>query len=419
MSRSGGYYNFFASSTVSTLDTDPIDIGSAVASVDTLDYAVPFNENMTIWASSRQQFSLVGGDTLTPATARLVPTTAFDADNRARPKPMGNKVVYAFTAQGAAQLGLYRASRDTVSTTVESLTEHVPTYIPVAPKALETTEAFKAVVLLPAGLSNTLYFFKYEDDGEKLSQRAWQKFTFEVSGIVKAHWSGSRLYLFMHYVGWGGEDRTVLEVIDFNPTALDTGAPHVLHLDRRSPVISQTTTGTETTLVFDGRLVGPLCVLASGDANTLEYVIKATEFSSSTTAITVIGQPAGSVQVGVKYGMKYRFTEVYAKDRDGVPIMSAKLKLLKMQVRHVNTGPFTATVDIRNSGTYTYPFASEGVGLLGQLLGTTPDLVSGTFSIPVQCPAKDAVITLDTSAWQPARFPYAEWKGNLVMAAKR
>ncbi|QSI31475.1 hypothetical protein GNX71_18580 [Variovorax sp. RKNM96] len=423
-SRAGTYYNFFAASTVNVLDTDPIDIGSAVASVHTLDHAVPFNEDMTIWASTKQQFTLKGGDTLTPSTARLVPSTSFETDGTVSPKTMGNKIVYPFRAKGSSQFGLYRAARDLVSNTVESITDHVPTYMPERVQAIEASDSFKAVLVKHIRGSSSLHVFKYEDDGEKMTQRAWQSFKFDSTmQPVKCHWSGSRLYMFMNRIGFTStKDRLTLAYIELDPTIFDDQASHPILLDGRQYAMTASASGGNTTLTFDGRHdISKLVIFGSLGGYTTQYTVISSSLSSTQTSLSIKGLvPVGTiVSMGYRYTMAYRFTEVLLKDKDGVPIMSAKLKLLKILLNYKNTSTFKATVEIAKSGTYSYEFNSEGVGTIGQLLGTTTNLVSGAFSIPVQAPAQDAVITITSDSWRPVCFPYAEWKGNVNMSAKR
>lgn len=423
LSRSGKYFNFFSTTAVEVLESDPIDLGGAAESVESLDWAVPFNQQLIIWASTKQQFALESGDVLSPLSARLVPTTAYESVNTARPKQLGNRIVFPSTINGFTQMSLYRVSQDTVSNTAETVTDHVPTYIPVEPRSIELSETAKVLAVVPPGLGKDLYVFKYEDDGDKLTQRAWQKFTM-AGGIVKAHWAGQLLYLTLLYENAtpAGESVLCLEVVDFSDTAADPGLNFGMRLDRRMFV-------NGATEVAFGEYEFDVAMPNSSDLRVLRYTDGSTPVQLQVVSKTVtsgglrfrVKAPSGTGRfvVGAPYSFRYVFTEVFMRDQEGVPVMDSRLKLLKMLVRYVDTGFFKAIVKTKALGVYEYFLNGQGVGLPGQLLGGTAPIVDGDFAIPVHAQAKGTEVVLESDSHLPCCFPYAEWRGNLVMKSQR
>lgn len=425
MSRAGKYFNFYSSTATEVLDTDPIDLGGTSESIDTLDWAVPFNKELIVWATSKQQFSLATGELLSPKSARLVATTAFETNPSARPKQLGNRVIYPSTVNGKTQMGLYKVSQDTVSNTVEPITDHIPTYIPNNPRSIEVSESFKIAAVVPAAGAE-LCVFKYEDDGDNLSQRAWQKFTFGCNRILKAHWANSKLYLFNYYEASStpaglATDAVALEVVDFDTAVVDTGAALAIRLDRKTvpTVATDTPISGRTTVTLPYRMLGTPTVLQSANGYTRKFPVVSSTPGNTDTVIVVQGTwTGGSVVVGNKFTMRYRFSEVFLRDSDGVPVMDATVKLVAMLVRYMGTGFFTTTVTTKAGGTYEYPFIGEGVGF-GLGLGNAPTLVDGDFRIPVHAQAAGTTVTIESDSFLPCRFPYAEWKGSVTMKASR
>lgn len=423
LSRSGKYFNFYATTATEVLDTDPIDLGGTSEFIDTLDWAVPFNKELIVWATSRQQFSLVSGEVLSPKSARLVATTAFETDPSARPKQLGNRVIYPSLVNGKAQLGLYRVAQDTVSNTVEPVTNHVPSYIPASPRSIEVSESFKIAAVVHG--DSAVYVFKYEDDGDKLSQRAWQRFTFG-GNVLKAHWAGTKLYLFVYYQAattpaGAPTDAVALEVMDFDTSVVDSGAALPIRLDRKTvPTVATNTPVTgQTTLTLPYRMLGEPTVLQSNGGYTRQFPVLSTTVGNTSTTIVVNGTwTGGSVVVGNKYLMRYTFSQVFLRDSDGVPVMAASLKLIRILLRHMATGFFKAIVTTKAGGTYTYPFVGEGVGF-GLGLGNAPTLVDGDFSVPVHAQSEGTTISLESDSFLPCRFPYAEWVASVNMKAQR
>lgn len=425
MSRSGKYFNFYAATATEVLDTDPIDLGGTSEFIDTLDWAVPFNKELVIWATSRQQFSLVSGEVLSPKSARLVATTAFETDPAARPKPMGNRVLFPSLVNGKTQMSLYRVSQDTVSNTAEPVTDHVPSYIPASPRSIEVSESFKIAAIVPANAAS-LAIFKYEDDGDKLTQRAWQQFTFGCTSILKAHWAGTKLYLFCYYTAattpsGAPTDSVALEVIDFDTSVVDADASLSIRLDRKTTptVAPDTPVVGQTTLTLPYRMLGTPTVLQSANGYTRQFPVVSTTLGNTSTTIVVSGTwSGGSVVVGNKFTMLYAFSQVFLRDSDGVPVMSAKVSLTRFLVRYMETGFFKAIVQPAAGGTYTYPFVGEGVGF-GLGLGNAPTLVDGDFSIPIHAQSEGTAVSIESDSFLPCRFPYAEWVGSVNMKAQR
>lgn len=427
LSKAGEYFNFFSTTATDVLDSDPIDLGGSAESVDTLDWAVPYTQRLIVWASNKQQFVLEAGEILSPAMARLVPVTAFESANSARPKPLGNRMVFPSTINGYTQLQLYKVSQDTVSNTAEPITDHIPTYIPELPRSIELSETAKIMSVVAPGPTSSLYVFKYEDDGEKLSQRAWQKFTFP-GGIVKAHWAGQLLYLTLLYrgSGFGGSHRLCLEVLDFSNTAVDPSLSFGMRLDRRVFVNGATSTGTFGEYEFTATMpyTANLQVFryaGSSDPVRLEVVSAEVQNTSPTTVKFRVKAPVGTgtFVVGQPYTFKYTFTEIFMRDAQDVPIMDARLKVLKVLLRYVKTGYFKAKVTTKAGGSYEYSMNGQGVGLAGQLLGSLPVLVSGNFSIPVQAQAEATEVTVESESHLPCCFPFAEWRGNVNLKSQR
>lgn len=426
MSRSGDYFNFWSATATEVLDTDPIDIGGASESVDYLDWAVPFDEGLLIWATRKQQFILEGGEVLSPLTAKLSPVSGFDNINTARPKQLGGRIVYPSSAGGYTQLGVYKAGRANAANSVDPITDHVPEYLPENPRDIEVAENAGIISVTPQGLSNDMFVFKYEESDGQFTQKAWQKFTFS-GALVKAHWVGRICYMVTYRISpYDNSGYFSVEKMDFSDTVVDPDASFNLKLDRRCFVAGAASTDPRyvNLTVPDAYSGVPLVFRAAGGAATPCRVIGMTQsnlLNQTKVTYLLVEAPAstGTFIVGEPFTMKYTFSEVFMRDRENAPVMAARIKLLKVLVRFVNTGYFRATVSPKAGGTYSYPYNGELVGMAGQLLGGATALSTGEFSIPVQAQAEGTVISLESDSHLPCRFPYAEWQANVVMKAQR
>jgi hypothetical protein len=430
LSRAGSYFNFFASTATQVLDTDPIDLGATAEQVETLDWAVPYNQTLVVWASSKQQFVLTAGDVLSPNTARLQPSTTFESYNGVRPAPLGNRILFASTVGSNTQVNLYRVSEDTVTNTAEDVSEHVPSYVPAQPRQLIASTTLKMAVVVPRGASKELYLLKYEvDTRDQLTQRAWQKVIFNTTDTVRiicAHWASRKLYLLKHVITAddpvaGG--RFVLESIDFEEKAEDANVGFGLRLDNRTLATPASFDGTNTLIDVPGmhphaELVMLSCA-AGAEPVLLTVVGAVTDTVNLRTRVTVAGNHmADTVWAGRKFNFRYVFTEVFMRDGESLPILEASVKLVRMVVRYVTTGWFKAKVTPLLRSTYEYPFSGRTVGMPGQ--GVQQLAVStGTFAIPVNAKASNCEVVIETDSYLPCKFPFAEWVGDVTMKARR
>lgn len=429
MSRAGEYFAFFAKTATQVLDSDPIDLGAPTEDINTLDWAVAFNQNLLVFADGRQQFILTSGDLLTPESARLMPTTTFETYNGVKPRALGNKVVFASTKGSFSQMSLYGVSEDTVTNVAEDFTEHVPRYIPATPRHIETSSVAKAVVAVPRGVRNTLPFLKYElNPNGSLSQKAWSVFSFNVQGsmrIIKAHWDSRQLFLLFYKATTGDSEpgRFVLEVFNFPMEGTeDLEVPEALRLDGRVQPTWVSFDGTHSYVKVPYLYPAGMRVInfeAGTEPTEIPVELHTMNTGTGETTLKLLGDYTGAaLYAGRSFPFRYVFTEVFLRDSDSVPIIASSVKLVRMLVRYVDTGYATATVQLPLRDPYTYTLVGRNVGLPGQGAGQL-SLSTGTFPIPVHSKATGVRITLESNSYLPCKFPYAEWVGDVVMKAQR
>lgn len=429
MSRAGDYFNFWATSATVVLDTDPIDLASPLENVETLDWTTPYNQSLVVWATKGKQLILTADDILSPKSARLVPTTSFEAYGGTEPAALGNRVLFASTIGSHTQVNLYRVAEDQVTNSADDVTEHVPKYVPAAPRAIVASTALKAAVVVPSGVNNELKLFKYEmDDRDKTTQRAWSTIAFDTTDtlrIMRAHWQSRKLHLVVHVESSadpvaGG--RFVIETLDFEETAKDTNLTFALCLDSRVELTGGAFNGTTTSVTLPYLVpANPVflrCDIGE-EPEQLTVVSSTPNPVQGNTTFALTGNHTGAViAAGRPYTFRYVFSEVVLRDGEGVPVMAASVKLVRYLLRYVTTGWFKAKVKPALRGTFEYVFNGRTIGQPGQGPSELA-LSTGTFPIPVQTRADGVEVSIESDSWLPAKFPYAEWVGDITMKANR
>ena len=93
MSRTSDYFDFFAQTARTLLDSEPIDVAASHTKVSTLKHAIPFDRKLLLF-SDQTQFILKGADFITPKNTSISQTTEYEASTTAKPASAGSVVYF-------------------------------------------------------------------------------------------------------------------------------------------------------------------------------------------------------------------------------------------------------------------------------------------------------------------------------------
>jgi len=185
LSETGEYYNFFATTAMEVLDADPID-----AAVDSDTVSIIRNVNatggaLTIWADDNQ-FLLAGGEVLSPATTRISQISSYATDNSLAPIVVDNEILF-FNKRGSyLDVLVYSpATLQADKSSAESISSHIPTYLPSTIKNVEVSSTNNMVFFQDASDDGVLYVYKYYIKGQERVVSSFFKWTFN-GHIIKA-----------------------------------------------------------------------------------------------------------------------------------------------------------------------------------------------------------------------------------------
>ncbi len=177
LSSAANYYNFFATTVLSVLDTGMIDVSVSNNQVSILKSAIPFQENLLLF-SDLQQFKLSSDEFLTPNSVTVDVATNFETSTVAKPVPAGKTIFFPFLRGAFSGLREYFIEIASETNDANEITSHVPELIEgtVAKLAVSSNEE----VLCVLGNTNRkkLFIYKYYyADKEKL-QSSWSEWEF-------------------------------------------------------------------------------------------------------------------------------------------------------------------------------------------------------------------------------------------------
>ena len=395
MSEAGNYYNFFPTTVITGLDSNPIDVTVSNDKVSLLKHAVPFSESL-LFFSELQQFSLNSPGVLSPATVSIDVTTQFESDANVSPVSVGRYVFFAFQRGEFSGVREYFVDNNKEVNDAVEITAHVPQYIPGKITRLVSSSNESLLVCQSSTEKTNLYIYKYYWQAQDKIQSSWSVWKFGTGNeIINCQFIGSTLQILIKR-----SDGIYLENINLSTdtsVALTEDKTSVL-LDRRVKLaqvvlplsttvdtdatitvsstanlregMSVTGTGIPTSATISSITSGTIFELsaaatASGSANvTLTFNdVLATHvpyYSSLPSDTVFVNQNArkiaqadvdtqivagDTVFVGIPYTFKYEFTQFLYKVED-VASRNAKLQLRNINVLYSNTGFFKIKVDV-------------------------------------------------------------------------
>jgi len=203
LSETSNYTNFWATTTRSFPDTDPIDLKIDSTQVLYIDYAISYAKQLMLF-TKEGQYVLSGQDGLiTPNTVAINRVTSYPFSSTASPLSIGDKVL--FSSSLGDFTNIYEYNTKGLGSTYEGslITDHVPSYISGKVHKLVGLPSVGCVFLLPDTHAKELYVYNYylDSKGQK-AQSAWSKWTFN-GDIIDIFTLDSYLYVSKFKEGTG------------------------------------------------------------------------------------------------------------------------------------------------------------------------------------------------------------------------
>jgi len=219
LSESGSYYNFFATTAMDIIDNDPIDAGidsntvSVIRSVNTTAGA------LTLW-SDNAQFLMSGGEILSPATTRIGQTSSYAASNDIEPIVVDNEILFFNVKGDWLETSSYNpASLQADKSSAESISAHIPEYVPKDIDTVCVASASNLVLLFSKAQPTKIFVYKYYINNNERKISAWFTWTFD-ENIIDIEVLNNSLFILANI-----NDTLVLELepIAIDGTFLDRG----------------------------------------------------------------------------------------------------------------------------------------------------------------------------------------------------
>lgn len=433
-SETSEFFNFFRTTTLDLLDSDPIDVASSSPRVGKIMAAIPFNRDLILFTPNSQMV-LRGGEVLSPKQIALIPAADYEnQSSTVKPFPSANSIFFTYANGG------YVGMRELVpqpaldgAYLANDLTNNVARYIPGSPTHLTATTHDNIAFIVSQG---NLYGYRYFNANNERVQSAWFRFTFNDSSTIsgsfaKVIWAGfveSDLYIAMLRTATNSTTAFVtLEKIRMGAGINDvtvSGKNWVTNLDQRKYYAAGQGTYNSGTGKTTFTLAKPLSHGNVQVVGTNGYVLTksgGTNYSEPTAGTVVVNGDWSNraVWIGVSYTMTYQFSTQYlrgAAGRGQAALLSGRYQLRYLTLQYADTAYFRVTAEVKNEDTYVYPFTGEIIGT--GVIGTT-NISSGTVRIPVFSKNDNLTVKIINDSHMPSKFLSGEMEAYYNDRAQR
>lgn len=177
MSETGMYYNFFPTTVTDVLPTDPIDVAVDSNNVAVLKHSVAFNDSILLF-SNGSQFNLKAQSVISPNDVSITNTTNYSIDVSVKPIPIGNSIFFMSNNLKGTTLREYFLDANGTSNVAVDVSNHVEGYLPNNVTRLVGSSNKDILMLLSSDEPETIYIYKFFNNGQDRIQTAWSKWVF-------------------------------------------------------------------------------------------------------------------------------------------------------------------------------------------------------------------------------------------------
>lgn len=368
MSASNNPRRFYRSTVTTLLDADPIEVGAGSLSSAVFRYAVAFNKDLVLFGDKVQAVMPGNNAAITPRTASIMLTSAFDTGNTAPPVTTGQTMLYPTDRGGTFGFleMLPSSSVDSIYSTLD-VTTHLPTYFEGDCKFSTSSPVARMAVFGTTTNTKVLYVHEYLWDSDTTkAQSAWHKWEFQLD-IASAVFVGSKLMVVF-------SNGVYANICVMDPRTPD---PYENYLDNVSMYIfdpdaaSYVVLGSRTTA-----FMAPENTLAAVDSAVYgsAYPIIPTRVLATFSGVLMTPHSYSSetMRVGWTYTSTVTPSPVVLRDRKQLPILTGTTTLHSLTLHTKDTGQYDAVV------TYGDDEPSE-VFTQGTEILSTPDVEADAY----------------------------------------
>lgn len=392
-------FSFFKKTTLTELDTDPIDVGSNSKMV-LLKHHLPFNEALLLF-SETAEFTIRGGDVFSNNTVACDLTMEYPCSKNCKPINAGATGFFVFENGNYSRvMEIYVSS--TYAIDARDITEQAPSYLPKGMYKIAGSTANNIACFLSTEETDKMYIYNYYYSSEQKAQSAWSEWKFKNTKILNADFKENWMYLVTQY-----SDGIYLEKMNFSPKIKEKGLNYLFHLDRKV-YFNNLTPSEGTTQITLPYTPDNEIVVVNPKGFPMDYEIDG-------NVLTVQGEYT-SLIVGNTFESLWQMPTIFLRQQTsngGLKVKEGILMLRDINLCYAETGYFRIVVTPKYSTNIssTFEFTSKIVGMKSATVGQI-EVSDGTFLLPIIAKNDEVSVEVINDGYMPSCFLSLEWLGD-------
>lgn len=166
-SQAGDYFNFFASTVITVVDSDPIDISASSRKPIRLKQVVPAPRGLILFGDNAQYILETTTESFSAKTAEINLLSSYSQSDKVSPVDIGPSFV--FVEEGLKATSVFEMNiGDNIGgkPVVIELTRPIPSYVPAVITAFKASQASNTLALLSKQEPSSLYLYRFFMLGE-------------------------------------------------------------------------------------------------------------------------------------------------------------------------------------------------------------------------------------------------------------
>ena len=415
-SQAGDYFNFFASTVITIVDSDPIDLSASSSKPIRFQHLLPIpRAGLLLFGDNAQYVLETTTEAFAPKTAEINRLSSFSLTDTISPIDVGPS--YMFVEQGDKATAVYEMNiGDNVGgkPIVQELTKPLPYYIPAAIKNLKVSQSANTFALLSEQDLKSIYLYRFFNAGDSRVS-AWfrwvlpgtvESFDFDQDIMYVVTKQGSNYILNTMSLLTETPSQSLLFEGEYLDVRLD-------YFDYNPTLVYKSATDTTRVCFKDGfenseeqpvlMYLNP-AIAGSFEEQTLQY--DATAPTGQKYYLEVDGnQTTSKFAIGYKYEATAELPAFYFVKAEGNKDTLNVPRINRLKINSYNSGPYRALVTAsgRDDFSLNLPqiqadnYKADNIPLIRNAQGIVPILAKGdqfSFSLIADSPFPTAFTSL-------------------------
>lgn len=420
-SQAGSYFDFFASTVITIVNSDPIDLSCGSQKPIQLKHSLQVPRGLMLFADNAQYILETSTEAFSPSTAEINLIASFSQDTKIPPVDVGNSFMIMDQSVRASSVRELLITDSGTKPQTADITKTIPSYLPAKITDFKGSTTSNTLAILSDQEKNAIYMYRWLISQDKALMNSWFKWVLP-GDILLINFDNENLYIvtkqpdpFLSKVNLVTESSsgalfyegtyvdTRLDFYNYNPQKVYLAGSDETKLCFKEGL--ESFTGTATAVSLDP--VNP------GLVNNLALQYDAAAPVGQKYFVLIDGdQTSTQWALGVNYEAEAVLPALYYKPSENTSDTINIPTIYRLSISSYNSGPYSVQISADGRDDYIAELPQITANLY--LAQTLPMLRNPTNTVPVMAKADQVEITLKADYPFPTAITSLTWQGAVT-----